>query len=238
MGGSESGCGQEGPACQRRFFEYRIVRQVPPCAEHTSWVTLVEVWEKDKTGKRLYHNSFVTDLESNAENVVVGLGRAKGKIENQQFNGHNSHGYELEHTDGHGQKTLSMICWRRVAHVILPLGDRLYQRCRGQESRRELWNALRTIMNVVLVGSSCCESLWSRGVPVPEGERARGRGTPWAACCQPAHHGSVAPTLTKEETDTHDNRIESASPLGATGERCGPSASSRPHTFWHALPRL
>jgi len=40
-----------------------------------------------------------------------------------------------------------------VAHAILQMGDRLYQQCRAQESRRELWNALRTIMNVVLVQS-------------------------------------------------------------------------------------
>jgi hypothetical protein len=40
-----------------------------------------------------------------------------------------------------------------VAHVVLALGDRLYQRCRTQESRRELWNALRTLMNAFLVES-------------------------------------------------------------------------------------
>lgn len=38
-----------------------------------------------------------------------------------------------------------------VAHVILDLGDRLYQQCRAQGSRRELWNAPRTLMNKVLV---------------------------------------------------------------------------------------
>lgn len=160
VGGSEHGSWHEGPACRRRFFEYRIVRQVPLTAEHTSWVTLVEVWEKDKTGKLLYHNSWITDLEVNGENVsvVVGIGRAKWKIENEQFNVHKNHGYELEHNYGHGQQTLSMIFYLLnllafVAHVILQLGDRLYQRCRAQESRRELWNALRTIMNVVLVQS-------------------------------------------------------------------------------------
>jgi len=38
-----------------------------------------------------------------------------------------------------------------VTHVILALGDRLYQRCCTQESRRELWNALRTLVNTLLV---------------------------------------------------------------------------------------
>ena len=40
-----------------------------------------------------------------------------------------------------------------VAHVLVELGDRLYQRCRAQESRRELWAALRTTLHVVLVES-------------------------------------------------------------------------------------
>jgi len=160
IGSSEPGSWTEGPACQRRFFEYRIVRQVPLTSEHTTWVTFVEVWERNKKGELVYHNSFVTDLEVNAGNVavIVRIGRAKWKIENEQFNVHKNHGYELEHNYGHGQQTLSMIFYlvnllAFVAHLILQLGDRLYQRCRAQESRRELWNALRTIMNVVLVQS-------------------------------------------------------------------------------------
>lgn len=40
-----------------------------------------------------------------------------------------------------------------VTHAVLALGDRLYQRCRAQESRRELWNALRTLVNAFLVAS-------------------------------------------------------------------------------------
>jgi hypothetical protein len=40
-----------------------------------------------------------------------------------------------------------------VTHGALALGDRLYQRCRVQESRRELWNALRVLVNAFLVAS-------------------------------------------------------------------------------------
>lgn len=111
VGGSEPGSWPEGPACRRRFFEYRIGRQVPLTAEPTTGVTFVQVGEKDKTGKRLYHNSWITDLEVNREKgaVVVGIGRAKWKIETEPLNGHKNHGYELEHTYGHGQPTLSMI---------------------------------------------------------------------------------------------------------------------------------
>jgi hypothetical protein len=47
-----------------------------------------------------------------------------------------------------------------MAHVVLALGDRLYQRCRAQESRQELWNALRTLVNVFLMES------WRHLLPV------------------------------------------------------------------------
>lgn len=159
-GGSEHGHWQEGPACQRRFFQYRIVRQVPLSAALRTWVTFVEVWETNKQGTVVYHNSWVTDLDVDRENVAVimAIGRSKGKIENEQFNVHKNHGYELEHNYGHGQQTLSMVFYLLnllafVAHAILDLGDRLYQQCRAQESRRELWNALRTFINRVLVDS-------------------------------------------------------------------------------------
>jgi hypothetical protein len=159
-GGSEHGQWHEGPACQRRFFDYRIARQVPLSAALQTWVTFVEVWETNRSGERVYHNSFITDLDVDGENVavVVQIGRSKWKIENEQFNVHKNHGYELEHNYGHGQQTLSMIFYLLnllafVAPAIVEMGDRLYQPCRAQESRRELWNALRTLMNRVLVQS-------------------------------------------------------------------------------------
>ena len=101
--------------------------------------------------------------------VVVQIGRTRWKIENEQFNVHKNHGYELTHNYGHGQQTLSMVFYllnllAYVTHVVLALGDRLYQRCRAQESRRELWNALRTLVNALLVESwrPCYTSIWRR----------------------------------------------------------------------------
>lgn len=136
------------------------MRQVPLTAERTTWVTFVEVWERTKAGQLVYHNSFVTDLEVDRDNVsvVVAIGRSKWKIENEQFNVHKNHGYELEHNYGHGQQTLLMVFYLLnllafVAHAILEMGDRLYQQCRAQGSRRELWNALRTFMNRLPVDS-------------------------------------------------------------------------------------
>jgi hypothetical protein len=133
---------------------------VPLSLESAVRVTYVEVWEQNAKGEQLYHNSWITDLDVDAANVtvVVQIGRTRWKIENEQFNVHKHHGYELTHNYGHGQHYLSMGFYllnllAYIPHAILALGDRLYQRCRAQESRRELGNALRTLVNRILVPS-------------------------------------------------------------------------------------
>jgi hypothetical protein len=54
----------------------------------------------------IYHNAWVTDFAVTAENVatMVGIGRARWKIENEQFNVQKNHGSELEHHYGHGAR--------------------------------------------------------------------------------------------------------------------------------------
>lgn len=157
---TQTGQWTEGPGVRQRTYTYRLVRHLPLARESAVRVTDVEVWEHTAKGELLYHNSWITDLDVDAANVavVVQLGGTRWKIENEQFNVHKNHGYELTHNYGHGQQTLSMVFYllnllAYVAHVVLALGDRLYQRCRTQESRRELWNALRTLVHVVLVES-------------------------------------------------------------------------------------
>ena len=160
LGAGEVGQWHEGPACRRRFFEYRIIRAVPLTAARRVWGTLVEVWERDRMGTLLYHNSWFTDLEVEGTNVaaIVQIGRSRWKIENEHFNVQKNHGYELEHNYGHGQQTLSMVFYLLnllafVAHMLLERGDRLYQRCLATTSRRELWHTLRTTMRMILVTS-------------------------------------------------------------------------------------
>jgi hypothetical protein len=55
-----------------------------------------------------------------------------------------------------------------VTHVLLALGARLYQRCRAQESRRELWAVLRTTLTILLVES------WTHLLRVKIGTRSAG----------------------------------------------------------------
>jgi hypothetical protein len=157
-GQSHTGQWTEGSGARQRTYTYRFVRHVPLSLESAVRVTYVEVWEHTAQGKPLYHNSWITDLDVEAANVavVVQIGRTRWKIENEQFNVHKNHGYELTHNYGHGQQSLSMVFYllnllAYVTHAVLALGDPLYQRCRAQESRRELWNALRTLVNRILV---------------------------------------------------------------------------------------
>jgi hypothetical protein len=166
LGGCEQGEWFEGPACRRRFFTYRIVRSVPLTAARRLWGTLVEVWEHDREGKQRYHHAWFTDLDGQADNVaaMVWIGRSRWKIENEHFNGHKNHGYELEHNYGHGKQTLSMVFYLLnllafIAHVILERGDRLSQRCVATTSRRELWHTLRTAMRMILV-EAWADFLW------------------------------------------------------------------------------
>jgi hypothetical protein len=156
----QTGQWREGSGVRQKTYPYRFVRQLPLALESAVRVNYLEVWERNVGGELLYHNSWITDLDVDTTNVavVVQIGRTRWKIENEQFNVHKNHGYELTHNYGHGQQTLSMVfvllnLLAYVTHVILALGDRLYQRCHAQESRRELWNALRTLVNRLLVES-------------------------------------------------------------------------------------
>jgi hypothetical protein len=150
LGQCVKGQWEEGPLAKRRYFEYRIVSQVPLTQSDQVLVNFVEVWERHKAGKVIYHNAWVTDFAVTPENVatIVGIGRARWKIENEQFNVQKNHGYELEHNYGHGERGLSLVLYLLnllafLAHQVLEMGDRLYRACRANGSRRYLWQHLR-----------------------------------------------------------------------------------------------
>ncbi len=131
-------------------YKYRIAAQVPLTQTGKVLVNFVEVWEYNKAGKLVYHNSWVTDFEVTHENAatVIGVGRSRWKIEHEQFNVQKNHGYELEHNYGHGHENLALVFYLLnllafLAHKVLELGDRRYQQCRVGESRRGLWGMLR-----------------------------------------------------------------------------------------------
>ena len=150
LGECVKGKWETGPLAKRRYFEYRLASQVPMTQSDQVHVNFVEVWERDKQGQVIYHKAWVTDFAVTAHNVatVVGMGRSRGKIENEQFNVQKNHGSELEHNYGHGARGLALVFYRLnllawLAHQVLDLGDQLYHACRAKEARRSLWQALR-----------------------------------------------------------------------------------------------
>lgn len=129
MGESEWVRWSVGPAGQRQNYEARVVRSVPLRADDAVYTTLVEVWQRNRAGELVYHNSWVTNLEVTKENVaeMVLIGRAKWKIENEQFNVQKNGGYHLEHNFGHGKKNLSAVFYylnlvAYLSHIIMGLG--------------------------------------------------------------------------------------------------------------------
>ena len=105
-----------------------------------------------------YTNSWVTDIHVTHHNVkeLVKAGRAKWKIENENFNTLKNHGYNIEHNFGHGQKNLSFnfLIFILVAffmHNILELTDQLFKKARAKFSaRKEFWNQLRCTIRVII----------------------------------------------------------------------------------------
>jgi hypothetical protein len=156
----QTGQWRDGRGVRQKTSTYRVVRQMPLALGSAVRVNYLAVWERNVGGELLYHQSWITDLDVDTTTVavVVQIGRTRWKSDNEQFNVHKTHGFELTHNYGHGQQTLSMVfvllhLLAYVTQVILALGDRLSQRCRAQESRRELGNALRTLVNRLLVES-------------------------------------------------------------------------------------
>jgi hypothetical protein len=137
---------------------YRWINQVPlNGSRNADHVNFFEYWlQVDQ--KTTYHNSWVTDLTVNKENVVelVQSGRARWKIENETFNTLKNQGYHLEHNFGHGQQFLSnnffvLNVLAFYIHQILELCDSAYQYCRSKfSSRKEYWNNLRIVIRIML----------------------------------------------------------------------------------------
>ena len=105
----------------------------------------------NKQGKTTSTNSWVTDINITADNVVkmTMAGRCRWKIENECFNTLKNQGYHIEHNYGHGKQYLSynMYLLTLLAfyfHQIFELTDGAYQACRKKfGSKRNLWEKLR-----------------------------------------------------------------------------------------------
>ncbi len=90
---------------------YRWIEAVPlrdgKDAMQVNWIGFEIV---DAKGRVKYSMAWVTSLPVCKNNVaeIAACGRARWKIENESFNVMKNHGYELEHSFGHGETFLAM----------------------------------------------------------------------------------------------------------------------------------
>ena len=106
-------------------------------------VNYMELRIYDASGKMTRHFSWVTDIEITEKNVrhLVRGARGRWKIENEGFNTLKNQGYHLEHNFGHGKNNLSEAFFvlnilAFFMHQIFELVDGLYQMARGGFSSR------------------------------------------------------------------------------------------------------
>jgi len=127
-------------------FRYRWLKDVPlrrACPEPRSGgddamrVNWFEIEIVNKAGEVVYRNAFVTDLDVNKGNVaeMSACGRARWKIENEQFNTVKNCGYHLEHNFGHGKQNLSALLATMnllafAFHTVCDLIDDLWKQAR------------------------------------------------------------------------------------------------------------
>jgi hypothetical protein len=110
----------------------------------------------EEQGKQTYYNSWITDKPIAADKVKhladcgrTGGLRARWKIENEHNKVLKHHGYNLEHTFGHGENHASEnFCLLNLLaflfHTIVFLGDKQYREARERAGWREnFYGALR-----------------------------------------------------------------------------------------------
>ena len=149
-----------------RTHVYEWINQVPLNGnKDTIMVNFFEyqMIATNKLGERavVYRNSWVTDFEISAGNIVdlVKAGRARWRIENECFNTLKNQGYCLEHNYGHGKEHLSfnfllLTLFAFYCHQIAELTDGLYQAVREKlGSKRHLWETLRSYIKLFVFDS-------------------------------------------------------------------------------------
>lgn len=137
------------------LWQYRFALEIPlrnrEDALRVNWFELVITDEK--TGKILYHNSFVTNHFVTAANVatLAQVGRARWKIENENNNTLKTKGYHFEHNFGHGSQDLANVLailnlLAFLLHTVQELLTPTYQRLRQVlGARKTFFNDLRAL---------------------------------------------------------------------------------------------
>jgi hypothetical protein len=127
-------------------------------------VNWCELTTTDQDGRVIFRNAFCTNYEITKDNVaeIVVVGRARWKIENENFNTLKTKGYNLEHNFGHGKENLSavLLTFNILAflfHTILGMMDTKYQMIRGKlPSRKTFFDHVRALTTYICFESWDC----------------------------------------------------------------------------------
>ena len=129
-----------------------------------------EAWEvvTQKDGKKRveYYGKWITDIEITAKNAktILGAARARWKIENECFNSLKNHGYNIDHSYGHGSANLcynfyNFVLLAFTMHQIHQLTDNLFKKLRSCFGRlASLWQAVK--INIHYWYFEGLEELW------------------------------------------------------------------------------
>jgi hypothetical protein len=109
---------------------------------------------REDTAEQLYKNAFVTDfaLTETSVEAIVGDGRARWKIENENNNVLKTKGYHIEHNFGHGKQhlaslLLSLNLLAFLFHTVLDLVDEQYRAIRqALGTRRRFFQDLEALL--------------------------------------------------------------------------------------------
>lgn len=111
--------------------------------------------QKDGTKKVEYFGKWITDVVITSENAktILDSARARWKIENECFNSLKHHGYNIEHSYGHGSENLcynfyNFTLLAFTMHQIHQLTDNLFKKMRSCYGRlASLWHDIKALVN-------------------------------------------------------------------------------------------
>ena len=138
------------------IWRYRYALDVPLRAGddglRVNWCDLTITHEL--SGERLYHNSFITNLPVDDQQVkpITHAGRTRWKHENEGHNVLTTKGYHIKHNFGHGQEHLASVLFTLnllafFLHTFLRLVDTTYIKVRAElGARRTFFNDVRALM--------------------------------------------------------------------------------------------
>jgi len=144
---------------RKRVYEWACELELNGSTEEkVNWFSIIET---ASSGKRLYINSWVSDIKPTKRNIeeLVEVGRHRWQIENQAFDVLKNHGYNLEHNFGHGEKNLAFIFvilnfLAYTLHQLISLSDRLFQAAvEKMGTKHKIWDEIRVLLNHFVWGN-------------------------------------------------------------------------------------